>query len=346
MTAILTTTSGLVDRWGNEQSQLKLTKTSREGQWLDFPNAMYFDYLNYEPQSMDDLHAILAQLETMPDSCLVRGRAINEGPNQRRRIGQEVESVPDGLRWVMLDVDKLPVPRLDSTEEYLDFITGQLPECFHDVTYYFQWSAKAFTKLIDGYPETLSVHLFYWLEAPRSCENLKSRIREESGDWHGSPLDHAVFSPAQIHYTAPPIFLDDRGRRTADPLGDSRSGVMLGTKDAADVQPWIPPFKNPMAIVAAQAQCFADTGSYCVSLSLPEQLERIGKDGHIHSPTRAIVLNYIRTTPRFFRNREKFIGDLFAAVEKALEHRPEEAKVYSRRYIENMYTYTENKFTN
>ena len=124
--------------------------------------------------------------------------------------------------WIMIDVDKLLLSEgLNILQEPLgaiEFAVQQLPPEFHETSYHWQLSASAGLKESN----TLSAHLYFWLDRPRSNESLRAWARSLGNK---RLVDPAVFNAVQLHYTAAPLFSDSN----ADPFSNNRSGFVAKT---------------------------------------------------------------------------------------------------------------------
>jgi len=136
-----------------------------------------------------------------------------------------------GQPWVLLDIDKKPVPpEIDPVRDpkgaaqYL--IDDCLPPYLRDVSFVVQWSSSTGMKS----PGLLSAHLWYWLDRPLTAAQLKAWFHSEpwfaEQDTH---VDPTLFDPIQIHYTAAPIF-----NGLTDPL-KQRTGMGKREKDVASL---------------------------------------------------------------------------------------------------------------
>jgi len=202
----------------------------------DYDRAFLFDAYKLDVSSIDDLHDALSWLEDEPHACLIRGETCGETQSIRRTLNDcpdrgpaTIRPVADGLQWVMLDFDKIPVSRLNLADEAerLAFLIRLLPDQFLSASFHFQWSSSAG---MDNW-KTLSCHLWYWLEEPWLCRTLFERFHD--GDLADCEVDPAPFTPNQIHYTARPIFFD-----VEDPV-ERRSGFVRGSTDCVRLLPWV-----------------------------------------------------------------------------------------------------------
>ncbi len=146
------------------------------------------------------------------------------------RTGDELFPHVDGVkqsrgatlrRWGMVDFDGVFLPdHFDLRTEGADAIEWAiheyLPECFHDVTCFWQLSSSA------GIKPGLNAHIWFYFD------------REVMGGWladyfvaEGSPVDPVVFrNDVQPHYSVPPIFTN-----CPDPI-QNREGILEREADA------------------------------------------------------------------------------------------------------------------
>ncbi|RDC60892.1 hypothetical protein HME9302_02108 [Alteripontixanthobacter maritimus] len=303
-----------------------LTKIISPTEIKPFPNVAKYDLLNIYIGSFDELSDLIQFLSSQRDMALVRGRAIIEGPNQFRRLrarageSATIEPVAEGLRWVMFDIDKYPLPPfLEDTDQILDILTDELPEPFRDASYVYQWSSKAF---LDGKFDFASGHLFFWLARPRTCEDLHRRTLQ--GDWSDGVIDPAPFVPNQLHYTAAPVFKEG----AADPLTIHRTGVRIGMFEEVELDPWVPPVRPPCS------------GTGCSPNNLSAMIAAIGEDGHIHAAARNAAYAYIRTTPTLLRDEAVFVDQVLQRVAAAGR-----ADDYDGAYVQRMMDTAKEKLT-
>lgn len=215
----------------------------RDGDWHteSYDNAYKFDAIDYSPTSIGDIHDLLLELEGNPYAAIVRGDLIDPSvtTDLRRTMWPGDDHppffrAPDGLSWLMLDLDKIEAPEGMHPDDRIEFLIKQLPPVFHAVDCVFQWSASAGVKPWD----TLSAHIWFMLNEDWFCRDLRSRF-SEGGDWHPSPVDLRLFSPVQLHYTASPLF-----DGAADPVPERMVFLKRGL---ATVDPgvWVKPIEPP-----------------------------------------------------------------------------------------------------
>ena len=81
---------------------------------------------------------------------------------------------------------------------------NQPPE-FHDISCYWHFTAS---QSLPGYEGLLSLRLWYWLDRACADDELKRWAAKTNADAGFKLVDPALYSPAQPHYTAAPIFID------------------------------------------------------------------------------------------------------------------------------------------
>lgn len=279
-----------------------LTKTFTPTDTIAFGNVKTFDIENVDFNDFDDMVMILEWLETEPHRALIRGEAIAPGPAQHRLLRdqpdgrkQTIRAVDGGLSWLMLDVDKAPVPPglAQTNQARLDYLRTYLPPEFRDVTTYYQWSSSAG---LDGW-QMLSAHFYFWLDEPLKCANLHARSLK--GDWRNL-VDPAPFTANQVHYTAAPIFVD-----RPDPVG-SRSGVITGGQATVALKPWIEPYRPRPVYSARTMQALKPGASFSAAVA------EIGAP-HYHLPLLKAISHYVAITPAMQRDR----SECLQAIEQA-----------------------------
>ncbi|MGK2911251.1 MAG: hypothetical protein ACSLE1_15830 [Sphingobium sp.] len=252
----------------------------------DFDSATLYDVDLIDATNIREFSSVLKDLESLPHCCIVRAEPTGARENIRRKIASEngetppLRDNPRGLSWVMLDFDKLPVASLGLTnnEARLQYLVSLLPKEFNDVTYHYQWSASAG---IDGW-ETLSAHLFFWLDQPWLCRTLYERF--SSGDFKNVEVDPAPFTSNQPHYTAAPIF-----DGCIDPISEFRSGLRVGASEVVVLRPYSRPVTPPPAI---SPQRHYDT------FGLKRFGELLGEIGpNYHRPILRAVAHYCAVVP-------------------------------------------------
>ena len=167
---------------------------------------------------LGDLFELLCWSSSQTDTYIVRPAVIEGAPVKIRRksSGTEQQLIDVPRSWLMVDIDKdvLTFPRSwrRNPERYIRaLIKAALPPAFHGAGVIAQFSSQM---LADG--GTPRVHLWFWLHRPLTSSEAKHWL-------NGCPIDRAVYSRGQPHFTAAPIFEDG-----VDPLGEQRLVFMPG----------------------------------------------------------------------------------------------------------------------
>jgi hypothetical protein len=207
----------------------------------DFNAGLYFGVLDLP--SIGDIYTLsnyLSQLESIPNALAIRGQPLPHLAHgtavYRRKVN--FQSPERGHHWVMIDVDKYPLPRRLLSKRLshavVEYLITKLPTEFHDVTYHWAFSSSAGVKN----HETVSAHIWFWLTQAVSDEELTRWgyfVNEGAGH---KLIDTALFRAVQPHYTAAPQFVGMN-----DPL-PIRSGLCRKKHDAVALQLPLP--KTPL----------------------------------------------------------------------------------------------------
>lgn len=187
--------------------------------------------------SIFGLAALIERAATNPRFCIIRGAPVLPGPRGawwRRHYHDNLDAMcratgdvgfvaPDpGRRWVLLDIDKVPMPEgfPDKPDErnvraLVHWIRRTyLPKPFARTTCYWRWSASAGVR---PWRDGASIHLWFWLDRAVTGRSLAAYLKK-----HAPRVDTApVASYVQPHYIAPPMF----SGAPAPALPGGRSGI-------------------------------------------------------------------------------------------------------------------------
>ncbi|WP_431270271.1 hypothetical protein [Dankookia sp. P2] len=183
----------------------RLCKTIEAGGTVHgYDSARLFD-LHEEPlSSLDDLHTLLLRISDCCDCALVRGAIAHRDRTRgvRRLLhadpatGDQPTLRAASRRWVALDIDGLPLNANLDRQDLLacgDAVLRRLPPACQDVECVIQATAS------HGIKDGARLRLWFWLS--------RSAPRNELSAWlRAAPVDHSILGPAQIIYTAKPIF--------------------------------------------------------------------------------------------------------------------------------------------
>jgi len=215
----------------------RLAKRIRQNGAVDgYEGAKHF-YLTECPLSgLDELAEVLTWLLPRPVYAVVRGAVADPArvAGVRRLVhpcphtGEQPTLQEAPRRWLALDLDGLPLPAGGDVRD----LTGcgayarlSLPAAFHGPRCIVAASGS------HGVKPGMRLRMWFWLQRPLSGPECRRWLR-------GTPVDPALFSPAQLTYTAAPVF--DGG--AADPLL-CRLVMLPGTRE--DV---VPPSSAVLAI--------------------------------------------------------------------------------------------------
>ena len=202
-----------------------------------------FTARTYRVRNIFKLAAFLAALEKIPVAFVIRGAPTTKlgrdlkTPHQR--LKEHYTTPAPGRRYVMVDIDKLPLPDdLELTQEtlaeVLSFVVKQLPTELRDVTHYWQLSASAGI----GDPTKISVHLWFWLSQPVTDADLIRWGKAVNSTAGFKLIDISLFRDVQPHFLASPLF-----ENMDDPF-PCRSGLVEKCHQHATLQ--LPPTPEPV----------------------------------------------------------------------------------------------------
>lgn len=193
---------------------------------IPYGNEIFFSYRLEQAYGIDQLSALLTELSKRKNAILIRGNPILGLSKQTDRKGGKFPEAKDGCYWVMIDFDNLPVPEgmNPNSKESIEYYIHKLPNEFHGVSYFYQFSSSAGIQNSDGTPlkKGLNVHLFFWFKSPIHGKQLsayfeshcyENQFYEKAFDRHGQPViktgvDLSVIrSSVQPHYIGLPNIL-------------------------------------------------------------------------------------------------------------------------------------------
>lgn len=178
----------------------------RGGTIQDYDNARTINLTAVEIADLDALEALLTILLGRPDTAVVRGAIADPELTQRvRRLLHadprtgDTPTLSDVPReWLALDLDGLERPHslpADDLEGCAQAAIQRLPKAFQGASCIGQASASHGIKL------GIRMRLWFLLSRPATGSDLTRWLR-------CTPTDPAVFRPAQLIYTAAPLFAE------------------------------------------------------------------------------------------------------------------------------------------
>mgnify|MGYP003635560251 CR=1 FL=1 len=198
----------------------------------------YFRLETYEASNLEQLSALLLRLEDDPSRLIIRDQALAgvdvTHPVRRKKADalrppQEAPFVDKPISWLMLDVDKQPLPPdidlVAQPLEAIEHLITQLPVEFHNCSIHYQLSGSAGVNYVDR----VSAHLVFWLDKPTTSARLKEWAKAVNSEHR--LIDDALFNPVQPHYTSKPSFPAEY----TDPFAGRRSGLIKKAQAAVTI---------------------------------------------------------------------------------------------------------------
>jgi hypothetical protein len=131
--------------------------------------------------------------------------------------------------WLCLDIDGMMMPEdlsaTDAPEEVISYVVSSLPDYFHDVSCWFQFSSS---QSLPGSENIIKIHLIYLMHEPLPNKLLREWTKSLPPSLH---VDPACFLPNQPIFIASPKFIGGD-----DPLV-RRTGIFPGLTDELRMSP-------------------------------------------------------------------------------------------------------------
>ena len=141
-----------------------------------------FDHRYHSVKSLKELSELLKFFQNDAHSFVVRGELIDEANNSqirrcvRPRDGEEPTFKAAARRWCCIDIDEIDLPEhladfKINREAIVAYTSSQLPEQFHNVQCWYQFSSNMGIK-----QGKVRLHLWYWLSRPCSDQEPSQRL--------------------------------------------------------------------------------------------------------------------------------------------------------------------------
>lgn len=221
-----------------------LTKTHgpNPGDVRQYDNAQYFGFQKVEVRDAGEMFELLEVLGPEAHFAIVRGAlapGVDFSQPQRRLLHKQPDgTVPTLVNgtlagWAAFDLDRsAPLPGIDwraSPRKAAQAIARRdLPPWAVEADHVMYWSSS------QGFSEVMKLRVFVLLEQPMTSVDLKRLMKAGT-----CAVDLALYSDAQLHYTATPIFSGS----VVDPLPYGRHYFFKGTHRRA-LAPPLPPTLN------------------------------------------------------------------------------------------------------
>ena len=288
----------------------------------------------FEPMpvgNITDLSELLTALESWSSCLVIRGAPRDAGYIGKwvRRKGSGMEgnfhTPPDGRHWVLIDFDKIVIPKRLSLKKSpvaaREYLVKLLPAEFHDATYHWSLSSSAGM----GDPTKVSMHLWFWLLSPTPDSVLKAWAKDVNQRAGLKLVDPALFQHVQAHYTAAPIF-----EGLPDPF-PVRSGFEVKSQPFVDLK--LPPASAGISTRSTRSAEPANGGATSGGSGFEYHLSLIGDQAGgegFHSPIVSAVASYVATNGTDGTDIEALYDLVRAAVLAA------DASRHDAAYIEHM----------
>lgn len=215
-----------------------------DGTIVGYDSARTFDLEEQQIADLDALRGLLDRLLGQPDRCAVRGRIADPARTRgvRRLIrpdpetGEEATLIDVPRRWCALDIDGLERPRNIAAADIFDCgieAVMHLPTPFRGAGCVVQASAS------HGLKPGLRLRLWFRLSRPTTGAELRFWLRNV-------PADPAIFSAAQIIYTAAPVFAGGRADPLPRRITELPGGDLVTVPDPAALRAPPPPPPRPL----------------------------------------------------------------------------------------------------
>ncbi len=303
-----------------------------------------FKYLPVEVSDIQSLSKELFKLSGNDKAFVIRG-SLREGIDPKGIVNKtklfkvkqvpDFESNPDGVPWVMLDIDSIQAPELLELKTAplacIEYVISCLPSYFHNVSYHYQLSSSAGK----GDSKYVKVHLWYWLTSPVHDDKVKYWGVQLNKS--GKLVDAKMFQAVQPHYTCDPIF----ECAATNPFPTNRSGFVKHNVDAVEF-PELPDYEAPVTsdlVYATALYASTHKGSkdgYKPTKGFQNYLNQIGDheggSGSFHNAVYAAMCSYVGTHGIEGTDKEALKKIL---KKKILSAHADPAKGHDKNYVAN-----------
>ena len=297
----------------------RLCKTiTADGGVRGYDSARTFDMFKLEVSSLDDLHAILADLAGQRDRCVVRGAIAD--PSRTRGVRRLLHADPETgeqptlrdvpRRWVAVDLDSVPLPTYINRESLFECgmeISSRLPREFRGCGFIVQATTQ------HCIAEGARLRLWFWLDRAVTGSELRQWFS-------GCAVDFSAFTPAQVCYTAAPVFENgsDFLQRRLE-LMPGPGAVRVPAPEA--LRPPPPPPPRPMPTTETPAA--RDRYAWCALRNAATRLAQAA-EGSRHAQLLAEARGLARFVPSGALQESEIIATLTGAAQAAGKTDPRE----------------------
>ena len=278
-----------------------------DGAIVGYDSAKTFHMAEMRIDDLDHLQRLLQRLLRRPDCCIVRGvLADPERTSRVRRLylpdpeSGDAPTIRDASHhWIALDVDGVARPdNVDPADlaACAKLALALLPGEFRGARHIVQASAG------HGLKPGCRLRLWFWASRPVSQAELNYWVR-------CSPVDTSLFRPAQVTYTAAPIF-ESGNDHLPQRIMDLAGAPTVHVPPPEDLRP--PPCREPPPSKRQQR----DTP---VERLIAKVLVRVesARDGERHERLRAAARTIGGVLAQAGITEAEATGQLLAAVKRA-----------------------------
>jgi len=206
---------------------------------IGYNAGMFFEHEERPVNSIYDVANVINDIGDNQRKSIIRAQIKDDMPKLVRRKIHAPEAAFDPVArpYVMFDFDNLKCPEhfdaSQNPQQIVKWVIETLPNSFQNVTCFYKFSSSQNIpdekgKIPRG---AISLHLWFWCDRSVLGEEWKNYFKTVP-----APIDQALFSPVQLHFTANPVF-----ENMDDPL-QQRSGMIVGDSEFI-VVPKIPEVK-------------------------------------------------------------------------------------------------------
>jgi hypothetical protein len=169
----------------------------------DYDRPYLFNLASAGVNNIAELEALLRDLLSRADTCVLRGRVLDPARTRgvRRlvhpRVGAEPTMADAARSWIALDIDGLPLPADTDPRDLMrcgETARALLPAAFRGA------ACIVFATAGHGFKAGARLRLWFLLSSPLSGVDCRQWLRDY-------PADPSVFGAVQPIYTAAPTFI-------------------------------------------------------------------------------------------------------------------------------------------
>lgn len=155
---------------------------------VQFSAGTKFTYREEVVRDIYSLGELIRSQESKTKELVIRGEPLKTNKSiivSRQGEGRKEAAFRDvGRRWMMIDIDDLPLPEfldpVEDPEAVVKWARASLPKPFRKATCYYQFSTSQSLpqKLGEKPKQVIKIHLFFWLNKPVNSAEWRRYINE------------------------------------------------------------------------------------------------------------------------------------------------------------------------